>query len=1119
MSGVDALVGTTVAERYRVGDLIGQGAMGAVFRATDPGGRDVALKVILPDADGPSLLPRFLREARLASRIHHPHVARVHDSGRFGDDKLAVYLAMELVPGLPLRSLLDVDLSVGTVVGLAIQVLEALAHVHARDILHRDIKPDNVLVSREPSTGRLLAKVVDFGIAAALEERDTTRLTEAGDTLGTPAYMAPEQALGDVLHGPAIDLYPVGVLLYRMLSGRLPFEGAVTRVLYGKVAEEAPVVRGRDGELLDPALEAVIMRLLERRPAARPSVAADVIDALRRFAEDPRADAEQWERAGGTDDDWKGTFPAEEPAPGRGRELARLEVVAEQVEAGAGRVVLLRGPVGIGKTTLMEAFAASLAERGRFTVVRAAHRRDSGSDEGLREAMERLLETAGRSVARVREAARELLERLGAPDDLEALVQLLRPDEPCPEEGSARRDRNHALVVRLLRRLAAERPVLLTIDDAPAGGADAASFLEHLLFETGFEPAAVLAVATARDDEDERFEAAIARTDRLESRSRTTLEVGPLDEEILARALAGLEGVPVEAAIEAARRAGGNPLFALHLVRSGVSTPHDRSLPDALRALLVAGLDRRLRGNERLRDLLEHAAVLGEAVPVGVLVALSGRDTAGVDDDLDQLIDRGLLADGPGDDVVLIDPLLRDALLAGLAPRRARRLHGRAGDLRRGPGAGPAEIAAAADHLAKAGRGAEAAELWLEAFRGATAAGSPALAARCARRVMAALPQVDPRRAPVAILLGRLLGDVGDLAGAEETLAAVVDGPDVDAALLAGDALGELYENEGAGEAWAALLRTLEALAPRAGPPGRRALARARMLHCNVQGRAAEARADGEAAWRAATPGEERQRTGQRLAFTRLLTGDVDGAVEAARDALAASEGRIDLEFRSLRTLANMLSAAGEAAEAVALARDVLDRARRLGAVSRIPIALLDLGLTLRNLGDPEGTRRNLAASVRASWELGFEGAAIQARFHLVLQDLIEGDMDGTVETMAYLSQRAGRAGFTLVQRAEKPFAAWAAASRGNYDRARALLHDAGDLSTLPPLSAVGYTAAGIGGAFGRAVDRGREDLRPDAVRLWQQALHVWRVCRRSGPAAEARAALEALGAAAEPAR
>jgi tetratricopeptide (TPR) repeat protein len=976
--------------------------------------------------------------------------------------------------------------------------------------------------------------VADFGIAAALEDRDGTRLTAAGDTLGTPAYMAPEQALGSLLAGPGIDLYAVGVLLYRMLSGRLPFTGATTRILYSKVTDDPPLVRDRNGDVLEPDLQAAVMLLLDRRPEVRYSAAADVIADLRPFASEPFVDAERWAEAGGPlDAPEVPEAPPSSPPPaivGRDRELARMEIVAEQVEAGVGRLIVLRGALGVGKSSLLEGFAVSLAEAGRFGILRVAHRRAASAEEGQRAAIDRILGTAGRGEEELRTRAREFLRRLGeaALDDLDPLVQFMRGDpERSDAGGSALRDHNNALFVRLLRHMAVERPVLVTIDDVSAGGPDSAAFLEYFLFEAGFEPAPILIVATATDDDDERFAAALARSDRYENRTRVTLTVGPLDPTVLGEALAVQENVPLEVARAAALRAGGNPLYALHLVRARgadamTTTPssRSRSVPDSLRAIVERGLRDRLANAPdaaRLQDLLVHAAVLGVSVPVDLLVAFVGRDATAVDDDVDALIGMGVLTDSPlrGEDVVVFThSLLRDTLLEGLAPRRSRKLNLRAAELRRAriDEGGTFEAGAIGDHLHAAGRTSEAADAWLGAVDSAFAAGAPAGAVRWGLAALEVLEAHDPRRDSTAVRMGRVLADTGDLAGAEELLLSVVEGGDADLMFVAGDALGELYENQGSGGPWTALMDTMAAAEATAGPVGRRALARARTLWLNVQGRPQEARKHGEAALAEAPPGEERQRAAQRLAFSLMLSGELDAGVEAARTALAESGGRVDLELRSLRTLVNSLMAAGgQADEAVRLATEVLERSRRIGATTRVPIALLDLGLAKRDAGDAAGARRHLCEAARVGRDLGFGGAALQAQFHLLLQDLMEGKVDGVVETMGHLSRLAAKAEFAFVLEAEKPFAAWAAALGGKYDRARALLSDAGDLSHLPKLPAVGHTAEGLAAAFSHGVTIGREDLRPEALRLWGVALGVWTACRRPEYAERCRVALADL--------
>ncbi len=235
---LEDLVGAEIDGAWRLAEILGQGGMGAVFRAERiETGHRVALKLLHPHSADDNARARFLREARLAARINHPHVVRVLDFGRWGPERERCYLTMEMLDCVSMAWLLDAELPTAMLCGLAWQALGALAHVHARDVLHRDIKPENLLVTREPD-GKLVLKIADFGIAAAMTPDSATRLTADNVVLGTPSYMAPEQALGQTLAGPGIDLYPVGVLLYRMLCGRLPFSGQAMAMMLAKTRRE-----------------------------------------------------------------------------------------------------------------------------------------------------------------------------------------------------------------------------------------------------------------------------------------------------------------------------------------------------------------------------------------------------------------------------------------------------------------------------------------------------------------------------------------------------------------------------------------------------------------------------------------------------------------------------------------------------------------------------------------------------------------------------------------------------------------------------------------------------------------------------------------------------------------
>ncbi|MDH3732486.1 MAG: protein kinase [Gemmatimonadota bacterium] len=260
--------GETFAERYEIAGLLGHGGMGAVYRARDLElEEDVAIKMLRPEfiADAESL-ERFKTEIKLARRISHPNVVRTHD---FGEADGVRFLTMEFVEGLTLRDLIDSrgKLGVSAVLAVAAQLAESLAIAHAQGVVHRDIKPQNLLLDEEG-----VLKVMDFGVAC-LSERSST-LTQAGALVGTPAYMSPEQLIGEHIDERS-DLYSVGVVLYECLSGRPPLDGGSAITLIAKVLGEEPPPLGELAEGTPDAVCALIHRLLAKNPNDRvPSAAA-----------------------------------------------------------------------------------------------------------------------------------------------------------------------------------------------------------------------------------------------------------------------------------------------------------------------------------------------------------------------------------------------------------------------------------------------------------------------------------------------------------------------------------------------------------------------------------------------------------------------------------------------------------------------------------------------------------------------------------------------------------------------------------------------------------------------------------------------------------------------------
>jgi len=266
----DPYVGQTVAQKYLVHQLVDRGGMGVVYKATHLSlDRPVALKMLnralLAD---PTVVARFHREARAASRLNHPNSISVIDFGQTDDGTL--FMALEFLPGRTLRRVITDEFPLGArrVVKIGSQILAALTQAHALGVLHCDIKPENVMLESRHDE-KDVVKVLDFGIAK-LRDAASPKLTREGMACGTPGYASPEQARGEELD-PRSDLYSVGVVLYELLAGKLPFDAATPGALMAKMLVEPPVpLRIRRPDLHVPAnLEGVIMRALSPDREAR----------------------------------------------------------------------------------------------------------------------------------------------------------------------------------------------------------------------------------------------------------------------------------------------------------------------------------------------------------------------------------------------------------------------------------------------------------------------------------------------------------------------------------------------------------------------------------------------------------------------------------------------------------------------------------------------------------------------------------------------------------------------------------------------------------------------------------------------------------------------------------
>ena len=266
------------AGNYEITGEVGAGGMATVYRAKDlKHDRQVAIKVLRPELAAALGTDRFPREIRIVAQLQHPHVLPLHDSGELEG---ILYYVMPFVDGESLRAKLDREgqLPVHEAVRILKEVADALAYAHGRGVLHRDIKPDNVMLS-----GRH-ALVMDFGVAKALTAAGGDKLTTVGVAVGTPTYMSPEQATGTEHLDHRSDIYALGVLGYELLTGAPPFTGKTAQAILSSHVLERPKDLATERAAVSPALGDLIMRCLEKNPADRPQSAEEVLHALEAVA-------------------------------------------------------------------------------------------------------------------------------------------------------------------------------------------------------------------------------------------------------------------------------------------------------------------------------------------------------------------------------------------------------------------------------------------------------------------------------------------------------------------------------------------------------------------------------------------------------------------------------------------------------------------------------------------------------------------------------------------------------------------------------------------------------------------------------------------------------------------
>jgi serine/threonine-protein kinase len=286
--GPDPLIGRVVNDRYRITSLIARGGMGKVYRAEQaPLGREVALKVLNPNYQGdndPEFHKRFFLEASICAKLTHPNTVTIFDYGRTDDD--IYYIAMELLEGRTLHRALrdETVLPPQRALHIARQVCRSLREAHSMGVIHRDLKPANIYLVRHGDENDF-AKVLDFGLVKDIGEGGE-ELTQTGLFMGSPKYMSPEQIRGEKVDGRC-DIYALGVIMYEMLTGKVPFDRPNSvNILMAHVHEAVPAMTALNPDLqISPALEEVVMRAMAKKPEDRYASMDEFLVALKQASD------------------------------------------------------------------------------------------------------------------------------------------------------------------------------------------------------------------------------------------------------------------------------------------------------------------------------------------------------------------------------------------------------------------------------------------------------------------------------------------------------------------------------------------------------------------------------------------------------------------------------------------------------------------------------------------------------------------------------------------------------------------------------------------------------------------------------------------------------------------
>jgi tetratricopeptide (TPR) repeat protein len=663
--------GAVLRKRYRLDSEIGRGGMGIVYRATDLDlMREVAVKVLPETGSSPDARERMLREARAAASLNHPHIIHVHD---LGEAHGVPFFVMELVDGPSLSQAPPLELT--RIVDIACQICDALEHAHANSVVHRDLKPDNVLLS--DTQGSQIVKLADLGLALPTYG---ARISRAGIIVGTAAYIAPEQALGQPVDGRA-DLYALGVLLYELTTGRVPFTGGDPLTIVSQHVHASAVPPRMLRPDLPRAIEAVVLKLLAKDPAQRFQTAAETASALRSALISPEATS---------DDDSAAVVLLDALSRGRlvgrGVELAEIRELWRRAREGHGHAVLLSGEPGAGKTRLAKEITIQAAVDGAVVLSGGCYEYEATTPylpfvEAFRRWVREhddatLRELLGDSAIQIAKLAPEIDTRLGPFPEFQPL--------PPHEERLLFFD----AVSNVFSQLARLNGVVFYVDDLHWADSGTLWLLGHLLRQLRAER--VFIVGAYRETElDRTHPLAKSLVDWNRDRLATRVVLRRFDRDETGDQLGALLGEEVgeDFADAVHRETEGNPFFVEEVLKALIEQGSVRresgrwkrcdvaqlQIPQSMKEAIGNRLD---RVSPKCNEVLRAGAVLGKTFTFEELTAAAGEHGEDVLlDALDEATAAQLISANREDSFIFTHDKIREVLYTEMNPIRRRRLH------------------------------------------------------------------------------------------------------------------------------------------------------------------------------------------------------------------------------------------------------------------------------------------------------------------------------------------------------------------------------------------------------------------------------------------------------------